>query len=81
MKARGCSQCLDTGYKGRVGLYETLYINEDVRQMILNGKSAQEIASMARKTGQLKPLKSDAVPKVVQGITTAEEAMSAILVQ
>lgn len=81
MQARGCSQCMDTGYKGRVGLYETLYMNDDVRQMILDGKSAQEITLMAQKSGQLKILKSDATQKVVQGITTSEEAISAILVK
>ena len=81
MKARGCSQCMDTGYKGRVGFYEILYINDDVRQMVLEGKSAQEISRLTLKSGQMKSLKFDAVHKVVQGITTSEEAMSAILVR
>lgn len=78
-RAKGCSQCLDTGYKGRIGLYEILYINDMVRHMIIEGKSAQEIALATRKSGQMKSLKYDAVHKVVQGITTSEEAMSAIL--
>jgi len=79
VKAKGCNHCMDTGYKGRVGFYEILYINNDVRQMILDGKSAQEISRLTMKSGQLKTLKFDAVHKVVQGITTSEEAISAIL--
>lgn len=80
VRAKGCSQCMDTGYKGRIGFYEILYINEAVRQMIIDGKSAQDIYRAALKTGQIKSLKHDAVHKVVQGLTTPEEAMSAILV-
>lgn len=79
VRAKGCHHCMDTGYKGRIGLYEILYINDEIRQMILDGKSAQEISLQAQKTGQMKSLKFDAAHKVVQGITTSEEAMSAIL--
>ena len=79
VKAKGCSHCMDTGYKGRVGLYETLCLNDEVRQMIIDGKSAQEISRMSQKNGQMKSLKFDAAHKVVQGITSSEEAMSAIL--
>ena len=80
VRAKGCQQCMDTGYKGRVGFYEILSINEAVKQMIIDGHSAQEITRQSLKTGQLKSLKFDAVHKVVQGLTTSEEAMSAILV-
>lgn len=81
VRAKGCHQCMDTGYKGRVGFYEILFINESVRQMIIDGLSAQEIARQSMKTGQMKSLKFDAIHKVVQGLTTSEEAMSAILVK
>jgi len=81
VRAKGCHQCLDTGYKGRVGFYEILFINEAIKQMIIDGHSAQEITRQAQKTGQLKSLKFDAVHKVVQGLTTHEEAMSAIQVK
>ncbi len=79
VRAKGCHQCMDTGYKGRVGFYEILFINEEVRQMIIDGHSAQKIAKLCLKSGQLKSLKFDAVHKVVQGLTTHDEAMSAIL--
>jgi len=78
-RAKGCSSCKDTGYKGRVGFYEILYVNEAIKQMIIAGKSAQEISIAAQQTGQMKALKFDALQKVVKGITSSEEAMSAIL--
>ncbi len=77
-RAKGCNQCKDTGYKGRVGFYEILYINDAIKQMILDGKSAQDISRAAQKIGQMKSLKFDAIQKVVQGLTSSEEAMSAI---
>ncbi|MCG8619885.1 MAG: GspE/PulE family protein, partial [Desulfobacterales bacterium] len=80
-RAKGCHQCLDTGYKGRVGFFEILYVNDNVRHMILEGRSAQEITRLTSRSGQLKSLKFDAVHKVVQGVTTSEEAMSAILIR
>jgi type IV pilus assembly protein PilB len=81
MKAKGCSHCLDTGYRGRVGLYEILYINDAVRDMILSGKTAKEISRLAHDAGQLRTLKEDAARKVMDRITTPEEAMSALQVK
>ena len=79
VRAKGCHQCMDTGYKGRVGFFEILYNNKDVRQMILDGKSGQDISRLIQKAGLMRSLKFDAVHKVVQGLTTSEEAMTAIL--
>jgi len=79
-RAKGCTQCRDTGYKGRIGFYEILYMNDTIKQMIIKGKSAQDISIVAQQTGQMKTLKFDAVQKVVKGITSSEEAMSAVLV-
>jgi type IV pilus assembly protein PilB len=81
MKAKGCSHCLDTGYRGRVGLYEILYIDDAVRDMILSGKTAKEISRLAHEAGQLRTLKEDAAQKVMDRITTPEEAMSALQVK
>ena len=78
-KGRGCFNCMDTGFKGRTGLYEVLAINEDIQEMIVNGKSSHEIARAARDTGQLRTLKEDAAGKVLHGATTVEEAMSAVM--
>jgi len=79
VRAKGCSQCMDTGYKGRIGIYEILYMDDDIRQMILKGKSAQDIAKFTTRTGRLKTLKMDAAQKVFNGDTSGKEAVSAIM--
>ncbi len=79
VRGKGCLQCKDTGYAGRTGLYEVLHVNEDVQQMILAGKSAQDITRACTLTGQLTTLKQDAALKVANGITTPEEAASAVM--
>lgn len=80
VRGRGCMQCKDTGYLGRTGLYEVLHVNQDVQKMILAGKSAQEITSICQESGHLKTLKQDAANKVANGITSPEEAASAVMV-
>ena len=76
----GCFYCMDKGYKGRTGIYEVLVIDEMVQEMILNKASAQEISKAAHSTGRMTTLKEDAARKVAAGITTLEEAASAIMV-
>jgi type IV pilus assembly protein PilB len=79
VRGKGCSQCMDTGYKGRIGIYEILYMDDDIRQMILQGKSAQEIARITTLSGRLTTLKMDAAQKILKGYTTGKEAVSAIM--
>jgi len=76
----GCFNCMDKGYRGRTGIYEVLPIDENVQEMILSRRSAQEITKTARESGLLRTLKEDAAQKVMDGITTLEEAASAIIV-
>ncbi|MFZ5569896.1 MAG: GspE/PulE family protein [Thermodesulfobacteriota bacterium] len=80
VKGSGCFNCMDTGYKGRIGIYEVLRIDEMVQDMILKKFSAQEITRAARQNGSLRTLKEDAAAKVLEGITTLEEAASAVMV-
>nr|WP_245619835.1 ATPase, T2SS/T4P/T4SS family [Desulfobacter vibrioformis] len=80
VRGRGCMQCKDTGYLGRTGLYEVLHVNQDVQKMIIAGKSAQEITYICSESGHLKTLKQDAALKVANGITSPEEAASAVMV-
>jgi type IV pilus assembly protein PilB len=80
MQGNGCFNCMDKGYKGRTGVYEILIIDEMVQDMILRRNSSQEIARAAIEAGTLKTLKEDAAKKVLQGITTLEEAASAVIV-
>jgi type IV pilus assembly protein PilB len=72
--------CMHTGYKGRVGVYEVLPLTEEIQHLILKRASAQEIATAAINSGKLIPLKENALEKIVQGVTTLEEAASAVLV-
>jgi type IV pilus assembly protein PilB len=80
MKGKGCYQCMNTGYKGRTGVFEVLANDEMVQDMILAGKSAQEITRAAVAAGKLRTLKQDAADKVLRGITTLEEAASVVMV-
>ena len=78
-RGRGCNQCLSTGYKGRTGLFEVLVNDEMIQDLIMKKKSAHEITRKAIDAGNLKTLKYDAGNKVLRGITTLEEAGSAVM--
>jgi type IV pilus assembly protein PilB len=80
VKGGGCFNCMDKGYKGRTGLFEVLIIDEMVQDMILKRCSAQEITRAAQRSGRLRTLKEDAADKVAQGITTIDEAASAVMI-
>jgi len=73
-KGKGCSHCNQTGYKGRVGLYEVMPISSEIRNMILKGASSDEIGKKAIKDG-MKTLRDDGIEKIKQGVTTVEELM------
>jgi type IV pilus assembly protein PilB len=73
-EARGCQKCSNTGYKGRVGLYEVMPISEEVREMILNRCSANEIKIQAINEGML-TLRADGVLKLKEGVTSLEEVL------
>ncbi len=78
-RGKGCYQCKNTGYKGRTGLFEVLVNDEMMQEMILMRKSSQEINRVAVKAGKLRTLKQDAAEKVLKGITTLEEASTAVM--
>lgn len=79
MRGKGCNQCMNTGYKGRTGIFEVLINDEMIQQMILEKRSAQEISREAKKMRILRTLQEDAANKVLQGITTLEEAATAVM--
>ncbi len=78
-RGKGCYQCKNTGYKGRTGLFEVLVNDDLVQDMILKRKSSQEITRTALESGRLRTLREDAAHKVMHGITTLEEAASAVM--
>ena len=77
---RGCFNCMHTGYRGRTGVYEVLIIDDMVQNLILKRKSAHEIAQAAKEAGTFTTLQENAAEKVVQGITSLEEAASAVMI-
>jgi type IV pilus assembly protein PilB len=78
-RGKGCSNCMNTGYKGRTGIFEILTVDEMIQDMILKRKSTQEIMRAAQQARRLRPLKKDAADKALNGITTLEEALSAVM--
>ena len=73
-KGKGCTNCNQTGYKGRIGLYEVMPISPDIRQLILKGASSDDIAKQAVKESMI-TLRDDGIEKVKQGVTTIDELM------
>ncbi len=73
-RGKGCPDCNQSGYKGRIGLYEVMPISPEIRSMILKGASSDEIAKYANKEGMV-TLRDDGIDKVKQGVTTIEELM------
>jgi type IV pilus assembly protein PilB len=78
-RGRVCQQCKNTGYKGRTGLFDVLVNDEMVQDMILKRYSNQAITKAAVEAGTLRTLQDDAAAKVMSGITTLEEASSAVM--
>ncbi len=73
-KGAGCEVCAGTGYKGRVGIYEVLELNEEIRQLVVKKAPPYEIRMAAQRSG-LESLREVAVKKVFAGLTTIEEVI------
>jgi type IV pilus assembly protein PilB len=71
-KGTGCERCNNTGYKGRVGLYEVMEITDELRELILVGASALELRKKAVEDGMI-TLRRSGLHKVMDGVTTIEE--------
>jgi type IV pilus assembly protein PilB len=72
LKGAGCERCNNTGYKGRVGLYEVMEITDELRELILVGASALELRKKAVDEGMI-TLRRSGLHKVMEGVTTIEE--------
>jgi len=73
-KGRGCDVCLNTGYKGRVGLYEVMEITDELRELVIIGASAIELRRKAIELGMI-TLRGSGLCKLREGITTIEEVV------
>lgn len=73
-RGKGCRRCLNKGYLGRVGIYELLLMNEEIREMIVQRASASKLLECARRHGLIL-LREDGFDKVREGKTTIEEVV------
>jgi type IV pilus assembly protein PilB len=73
-RGRGCDTCLNTGYKGRVGLYEVMEVTDELRELIIIGASAIELRKKAIELGMI-TLRESGLCKLREGITTVEEVV------
>jgi type IV pilus assembly protein PilB len=73
-KGKGCSTCNNTGYKGRIGLYEVMEITDEIRELILIGASALELRKKAIDDGMI-TLRESGLYKIRAGVTTPEEVV------
>lgn len=71
---KGCDRCGNTGYKGRVGLFEVMEITEDIRELILSGATAVELRRKAIEEGMI-TLRQSGLHKIREGVTTIEEVV------
>ena len=73
----GCKSCNNTGFHGRIAIYEILAVDNEIKDLIQKKASSREIEEMAIKRG-MKPIIQCAMAKVADGITTIDEVMSAL---
>ena len=73
-KGRGCANCNNTGYRGRVGLYEVMELSDELRELILSGGSAMELRRQAIEEG-MTSLRQSGLFKIRDGLTTVEEVV------
>jgi type IV pilus assembly protein PilB len=73
-KGKGCERCTGTGYRGRLGLFEVMPIDEELRELVLSGASAAELRDKAQENGMIS-LRLSGLQKIRDGSTTIEEVM------
>lgn len=73
-RGRGCEACFGSGYTGRVGIFELMEMNEEIRRMITRNEDASVLTEAARRNG-MRTLREDGWDKVSEGVTTSEEIM------
>lgn len=74
IQGKGCNACFGTGYLRRTGVFEMMFINKEIQRLIIEGAPFEEMETEAKRNG-MKTLQEVAITKVLQGITTLEEAI------
>ncbi len=73
-KGKGCEHCRNTGYRGRIGIFEVMKLNDRIRELVVTRPPTSAIRALAREYG-MKTLWEDGMRKVLNGVTTIEEVM------
>jgi len=76
-QGKGCEACSETGFKGRRAIYEIMIIDDDMRNLIIEHKSAQEIKAKSREKG-MRTLMENGMLLVEQGLTSKEEILRVV---
>ena len=77
-KAAGCDRCGGTGYRGRIGIYEMMLVDEELKEAILRRGSVGELVQIARRGGMVS-LRDDALVKAASGVSTIEEVLKNVV--
>jgi type II secretory ATPase GspE/PulE/Tfp pilus assembly ATPase PilB-like protein len=75
MRPQGCRQCSGTGYRGRIGAFEWLGLDEEMRETLFQSSDPSDFSAAAESSPNLTRLKTDAIAKAVAGLTTVEEVL------
>ncbi len=75
-KGKGCSNCSNTGYRGRFGIFEIFVIDDEARKLIYEKVSSSVLRARAREMG-MRTLREDGIRKVQAGLTTPDEVIRA----
>jgi type IV pilus assembly protein PilB len=78
-RGRGCAVCSDTGYYGRVGVYEVLRITDEMRELMVQNAQIEEMRKLGVSQGMV-PMREQAIGLVDQGVTTVAEVMRTVYV-
>ncbi len=76
-RGTGCEECLGTGYRGRIGIFEVLELDDDLKKLITQTQDANDIRKLAKEKG-FRTMLEDGIEKVKRGITTSSEVLSVI---
>jgi len=76
-RSTGCPECLQTGFRGRIGIHEFLLYNQEIKELVLSRHNSRDIEQQAMVSGML-TIFEDGLLKVIQGLTTVKEVLHAV---
>ena len=71
---KGCKDCMDIGYRGRIGIYELLVLDNELRDFVIQNQSLDALRKLAKKKG-MRTLREAAIQKLLDGVSSMEEVM------